>query len=37
MNFIADIAINILTPTLSCDFPCSTCLSGDRLSCTGCW
>lgn len=26
-----------MVPILSCDYPCATCMEGDRLSCTGCW
>ena len=26
-----------MVPILSCDYPCATCLEGDRLHCTACW
>jgi len=35
--YIADIAEDVMVPILSCDYPCATCIDGDRLSCTGCW
>lgn len=37
MLYIADIAIDVMVPTLNCDYPCASCMEGDRLSCTGCW
>lgn len=35
--YIADQTENVMVPILSCDYPCATCMEGDRLSCTGCW
>ncbi len=36
-TYVADIAVDIMTPILACDYPCASCNDGDRLSCTACW
>lgn len=36
-TFVADIALDVMTPILACDYPCASCNDGDRLSCTACW
>jgi hypothetical protein len=35
--YIQDEAIDKMTPILSCDYPCASCIESDRTSCTGCW